>query len=189
MKTLIRANRFTGPTAHTQLLQVLKANKDRFQSDAIKQSLDATSILSTTAGKYPENVNCDNGAAGPWQWSGSHADRACRQDAGIEDQDAQNGGKLSFASDNEYQTQPARDIWETLDQDDAQQLFCTFNQYLGDFAGPRGHATNIEKGHVLCQQRDAFTGVAINGDSPWYRIKKIDLIGYLYNNDFSIQSI
>lgn len=193
MRDLISRNRFTGNDAHDKLLQVLKTNKNKFVTNAIRESLDSNSILSTPPGVYPEGVACrtEFGRPGPWQWAGNHTDRMCRQDAGIENQDAQNGGQLSYASDNEYQTQPARDIWEVLDQDNARQLFCTFNQYLADFTS---HATNVNKGEILCdpsRQRAGvagFTGIMngltyVEGASTWYNIKKIDFVGYLYSND------
>lgn len=200
MRDIIKANHFLGPDAHTKLLAVLKADKGQFKTDSIQQALDTTSILSTDPGSYPESVNCKNfGDRGwspnPTDWiDRSHGTGKCQQDAGITDTDAEDGGTISYDGDNEYQTQPATDIWMVLDQDTAQQLFCGFNRFLGDFPT---HGTNAKsKGQLFCANLSSnmtsgwFSGLPPGiqnivdpaEEGPWYYAHKSDVVGYLYGD-------
>jgi hypothetical protein len=57
-------------------------------------------------------------------------------------------------------------------QDAAQQLFCGFNRFLGDFPS---HGTNTkDKGVMICSNT--------HDTDQWYHADKSDVIGYLYGD-------
>lgn len=155
MVNLIKNNNNAG--THAKMLAILKANRDRFKSNDIKLSLDSVSILSRAENAFPPGMNC----------TGS----SCVQNAGITNLDGEGtGGEISYESDNRYQIQPYKNVWELLSQDTAGILYCKFNVFLGVYT-QRG--TDVKNaGNILCT----------DGLSNWYRSEKSDLLGYFYNN-------
>jgi hypothetical protein len=173
LRTIVSQNRFTGPDAHAQLKTVLVNNIARFKSDDIKNAIrnPANSILGqvplqtyTEVGtKY--SLSCDPGRC----FDGS--DVIAPIDRDPDDDSAPD--ETAIKSYTEFQIQPAKDIWEILDQRNA--AFCGFNVFLKLY--PNALPNPVLDG-----------GKPIECSDEWMHVEKTDIRGIIFGG-FSAEDL
>lgn len=167
LKTITRQNVFSGPTAHTQLKTVLIANINRFKSDDIKTAIrnPANSILGQVpfqnyqdiGAKY--SLTCDIGRC----FDGSDVIAPISKDP---DDDNPNDASIVKIY-TRFQVQPAKNIWELLDQGNA--AFCGFNDFLKDYSSYPDFPNPTVSG-----------GKSITCSDEWMHIQKTDVRGIIF---------
>lgn len=190
----------TNKNAHNILLNVLRQRQNEFRTDAIRNGIQegSFSILTTDPTRYPlsliENGQCiENSRITGVYWffdlmsgeltsstspigGGFHGIRiqeGCYQFTGLSEND--------YDSENRYQIQPAKNIWDIFNQDKGTAnpnrfFLCTFVNALRTIDDDVGTKKN---GEIRCAE---------SGGSPWYTTKESDIVSYIFKDSLTSMS-